>query len=119
MPEVVSQCGGREVRTPTQFAARWTEVAVVARERGHLAGQTGFSFDRAADVDAVRPILEDAVCGVIAAEEGCGEEPARERTRELVGALDRPKAKARQWRQGQAPGGGSRPYRRGTLQGVG
>ena len=93
MAEVVSQCAGREVRTPTQYVARWTEVAVVARERGHLAGQTELSFDRAADVDAVRSVVEDAVCGAIAAEEGCGEEPARERTRELVGALDRPKAK--------------------------
>ena len=93
MAEVVSQCAGREVRTPTQYVARWTEVAVVARERGHLAGQTELSFDRAADVDAVRPVLEDAVRGAIAAEEGCGEEPARERTRELVEGLDRPKAK--------------------------
>lgn len=93
MAEVVSQCAGREVRTPTQYVARWTEVAVVARERGHLAGQTELSFDRAADVDAARPVLEDAVCGAIAAEEGCGEEPARERTRELVEGLDRPKAK--------------------------
>ena len=73
--------------------ARWTEVAVVARERGHLAGQAELSFDRAADVDALRPVLEDAVCGAIAAEEGCGEESARDRTRALVGALDRPKAK--------------------------
>ena len=91
--DVVAQCAAREVRTPTQYVARWTEVAVVARERGHLAGQAELSFDRAADVDAARPVLEDAVCGAIAAEEGCGEEPARERTRELVGALDRPKAR--------------------------
>ena len=73
--------------------ARWTEVAVVARERGHLAGRTELSFDGAADVDAARPALEEALCGAIAAEEGCGEEPALERTRELVGALDRPKPK--------------------------
>ena len=58
-----------------------------------MAGRTELSFNRAADVDAARPALEDAVCGAIAAEEGCGEEPARERTRELVEGLERPKAK--------------------------
>ncbi len=93
MAEVVALCAAREVRTPTQYVARWTEVAAVARERGHLAGRTELSFDAPADVDAVRPALEEAVCGAVAAEEGCGEEPARERTRELVGALDRPKPK--------------------------
>ena len=93
MADVVARCAAREVRTPTQYVARWTEVAVVARERGHLAGQTELSFNAVADVDAARPALEDAVCGAIAAEEACGEEPARERTRELVGALDRPKPK--------------------------
>ena len=92
MVDVVARAAAREVRTPTQYVARWTEVAVVARERGHL-GQTELAFDGAADVDAVRPALEDAVCGAIAAEEGCGEEPARARTRELVEGLDRPKAK--------------------------
>ena len=93
MAEVVALCAAREVRTPTQYVARWTEVAAVARERGHLAGRTELSFDAPADVDAVRPALEEALCGAIAAEEGCGEEPARERTRELVGALDRPRPK--------------------------
>ena len=93
MADVVARCAAREVRTPAQYVARWTEVAVVARERGHLEGQAELSFDRPADVDAARPALEEAVCGAIAAEEGCGEEPARERTRELVGALDRPKPK--------------------------
>ncbi len=93
MADVVARCAAREVRTPTQYVARWTEVAVVTRERGHLAGRTELSFNAAADVDAARQALEDAVCGAIAAEEGCGEEPARERTRELVGALDRPKTK--------------------------
>ena len=92
MADVVARCAAREVRTPTQYVARWTEVAVVARERGHLAGQTELSYNGAAYVDVARPALEDAVCGAIAAEEGCGEEPARERTRELVGGLDRPKA---------------------------
>ena len=93
MADIVARCAAREVRTPAQYVARWTEVAVVARERGHLEGQAELSFDRPADVDAARPALEEALCGAIAAEEGCGEEPARERTRELVGALDRPKPK--------------------------
>ena len=94
MAEVVAQCAAREVRTPTQYVARWTEVLTVVRERGHLVGeQTGLSFDAAADVDAARPTLEKAVCGAIAAEEGCGPEPARERTRQLVEELDRPKPK--------------------------
>ena len=93
MADVVALCAAREVRTPTQYVARWTEVAVVARERGHLAGQAELSFNAAADVDAARPALEDAVCGAIAAEERCGEEPARERTRQLVEGLDRPKPK--------------------------
>ena len=93
MADVVARCAAREVRTPTQYVARWTEVAVVARERGHLGEQTELSFDGAGDVDAARPALEEALCGAIAAEDGCGTEPARERTRELVGALDRPKPK--------------------------
>ena len=94
MAEVVAQCAAREVRTPTQYVARWTEVLAVARERGHLAGeQTALSFDAAADVDAARAALEEAVCGAIAAEEGCGPEPARKRTRRLVEGLDRPKPK--------------------------
>ena len=93
LADVVARCAAREVRTPTQYVARWTEVAVVARERGHLTGQTELSFNGAADMDAARPALEEALCGAIAAEEGCDEEPARERTRELVGALDRPKPK--------------------------
>ena len=83
MADVVARCAAREVRTPTQYVARWTEVAAVARERGYLPGQTELSFDGAADVDAARPALEDAVCDAIAAEEDCGPEPARERTREL------------------------------------
>ncbi len=85
MADIVARCVAREVRTPTQYLARWTEVAVVARERGHL-GQAELSFDGAADVDAARLALEDAVCGAITAEEGRGEEPARERTREMVGS---------------------------------
>lgn len=40
---------------------------MVARERGHLAGRTELSFDGAADVDAARPALEDAVCAAIEA----------------------------------------------------
>ena len=88
MADVVALCAAREVRTPTQYVARWTEVAAVARQRGHLTGRTELSFDAAADVDAARPALEEALCGAIAAEKGCGEEPARERTRELVGALE-------------------------------
>ena len=93
MAEVVARCSAREVRTPTQYVVRWTEVAAVARDRGHLPAQTELSFDRPADVDAVRPVLEEAVGDAIAAEEGCGREPARERTRDLVGGLDRPTAK--------------------------
>ena len=94
MAEVVAQCASREVRTPTQYVARWTEVLAVARERGHLAeGHTELSFDVAADVDAARPALVEAVCGAVAAEEGCGPEPARERVRQLVEGLDRPRPK--------------------------
>ena len=78
MADVVARCAAREVRTPTRYVARWTEVAVVARERGHLAGQTELSFKAAADADAARPALEDAVCGAIAAEEGCGPEEVPE-----------------------------------------
>ena len=92
MAEVVAQCAARKVRTPTQYVGRWTEIAVVARERGHLAdGQAELSFDAAADVDAARAALEEAVCGAIAAEEDCGPEPARERMRKLVEGLDRPR----------------------------
>ena len=77
MADIVARCAARQMRTPTRYVARWTEVAVVARERGHLAGQTELSFNPAADVDAARRALEDAVCGAIAAEEGCGPERAR------------------------------------------
>ena len=44
-------------------------------------------------MDAARPALEEALCGATAAEESCGPEPARERTRKLVEGLDRPRAK--------------------------
>ena len=94
MAAVVAQCAARKVCTPTQYVARWTEVLAVARERGHLAeGQAELSFDAAADVDAARPALVEAVCGAVAAEEGCGPEPARERVRQLVEGLDRPRPK--------------------------
>ena len=46
MADIVARCAAREVPTPMQYVARWTEVAVVARERGHL-GQTELSFDGA------------------------------------------------------------------------
>jgi len=34
MAAIVEACGNLGVGTPTQYVARWTEVAVVARERG-------------------------------------------------------------------------------------
>ena len=70
--------------TPTQYVARWTEVAVVARERGYLASDAVVSFNDAAAVDAARPGIEDAVSVAIASEEDCGEDRAREKTAALV-----------------------------------
>ena len=56
MAEALAQWATDEVLTPTRYVGRWTEIAVVSRERGQLAGeQTQLSFDAAADVDAARP----------------------------------------------------------------
>ncbi|MYF29486.1 MAG: hypothetical protein F4169_11640, partial [Gammaproteobacteria bacterium] len=90
MAAVVEACGELGVGTPTQYVARWTEVAVVARERGYLAAESVVSFDDAAAVDAARAGIEDALRAAIASEEECGEDRARERTAGLVSRLGRP-----------------------------
>ena len=90
MAAVVEACADLGVGTPTQYVARWTEVAVVARERGYLAPESVVSFDDAAAVEAARPWIEDAVQAGIASEEDCGEDRARERTAGLVSRLARP-----------------------------
>ena len=86
--------GGRRggVRTSTQYVARWTEAGVVASV-ATWPDRRSCRSTRRRTWNAARPALQDAVCGVIAAEEGCGPEPARERTRKLVEGLDRPKTK--------------------------
>ena len=89
MAAVVEGCGDLGAGTPTQYVARWTEVAVVARERGYLTPDVVVSFDDAAAVDAARPGIEGAVRTAIASEEDCGEERARERTAALVSRLER------------------------------
>ena len=94
MAAVVEGCGDLGAGTLTQYVARWTEVAVVARERGYLAGDSVVSFDDAAAVDAARRRIEDAVTVAIANEEGCGEDQAREKTAALVSRLDRPTRRA-------------------------
>ena len=94
MATVVEGCGNLGVGTPTQYVARWTEVAVVARERGYLAPDSVVSFDDAAAADAARPGIENALWAAIAREEDCGEAQARERTAGLLRRLDRPKRSA-------------------------
>ena len=89
MAAVVEGCGDLGAGTPTQYVARWTEVAVVARERGYLSSDVVVSFDDAAAVDAARPGIEDAVRTAIADEEECSEDRARERTTALVSRLER------------------------------
>ena len=102
MAAVVEGCGDLGAGTPTQYVARWTEVAVVARERGYLERPTSVvSFDDAAAVDAARPGIEDAVSAAIANEEDCGEEHAREKTAALVSRLDRQKRPAGDGGQGK------------------
>ena len=90
MATVVEGCGDLGVGTPTQYVARWTEVAVVARERGYLAADSVVSFDDTAAVDAARPGIEDALRAAIASEEDCGEAQAREKAAGLLTRLDRP-----------------------------
>ena len=90
MATVVEGCGELGVGTSTQYVARWTEVAVVARERGYLAADSVVSFDDAAAVDAARPEIENALRAAIASEEDCGETQAREKTAGLLTRLDRP-----------------------------
>ena len=90
MAAVVKGCGNLGAGTPTKYVARWTEVAVVARERGYLAADSVVSFDDAAAVDAARPDIEDAVRTAIASEEACSAAQAREKAAGLVCRLDRP-----------------------------
>ena len=94
MAAVVEGCGDLGAGTPTQYVARWTDVAVVARERGYLAADSVVSFDDAAAVDAARPDIEDAVRTAIASEEACSEAQAREKAAGLVSRLDRPRRPA-------------------------
>ena len=94
MAAVVEECADLGVGSPTQYVARWTEVAVVARERGYLASGSVASFDDAAAVDAARPGIEDALRRAIASEEECSEVEAREKTAGLVTRLDRRKRAA-------------------------
>ena len=101
MAVVVEGCGDLGAGTPTQYVARWTEVAVVARERGYLASDSVVSFDDTAAVDAARPGIEDAVSAAIASEEDCGEEHAREKTAALVSRLDRRRRPAGDGGQGK------------------
>ena len=89
MAAVVEGCGDLGTGTPTQYVARWTEVAVVARERGYLASDSVVSFDDAVAVDAARPGIEDAVRAAIENEEDCSEADARQKAAGLVSRLDR------------------------------
>ena len=101
MATVMEACGNLGVETPTQYVARWTEVAVVARERGYLASDSLVSFDHAAAVDAARAGIEDAVRAGIASEEDCGEAEAREKMAGLVTRLDRRRRRAGEVGQGK------------------
>ena len=101
MASVLEGCGDLGAGTPTQYVARWTEVAVVARERGYLERDSVVSFDDAAAVDAARPGIEDAVSAAIASEEDCAEERAREKTAALVSRLDRRRRPAGDGGQGK------------------
>ena len=101
MAAVVEGCGDLGAGTPTQYVARWTEVAVVARERGYLAPDVVVSFDDAAAVDAARPGIEDAVRTAIGDEEECSEDRARERTAALVSRLERRRPPAGEGTQGK------------------
>ena len=105
MAAVLEGCGGLGTGTPTRYVARWTEVAVVARERGYLPADSVVSFDDAAAVDAARPEIEDAVRTAIASEEACSEAQAREKAAALVCRLDRERRPA---------GGGGQGKRRET-----
>ena len=95
MAEVVERCAAQGVGTSTQFVARWTEVAVVARERGYLGGGIDVSFDNASAVYAAVPVIGEAVREAIADEDGCGEAEAREMTSALVSKLARPRRERR------------------------
>ena len=89
MAAVVEGCGDLGAETPTHYVARWTEVAVVARERGYLPSDSVVSFDDAGAVDAARPGIEDAVRAAVASEENCSEDEAREKAAALVCRLER------------------------------
>ena len=90
MAAVVEGCGDLGAGTPTQYVARWTDVAVVARERGYLAADSVVSFDDAAAVDAARPDIEDAVRTAIASEEACSRRrPGRRRRGSFPGSTGR------------------------------
>ena len=77
MAAVVEGCGELGVGTPTQYVARWTEVAVVASERGYLASDSAVSFDNAAAVDAARPGVEEAVREAISRRNAASSKPGR------------------------------------------
>ena len=95
MAEVVERCAAQGVGTSTQFVARWTEVAVVARERGYLGGGIDVSFDNASAVDAAAPVIGEAVGEAIADEDGCGLAEAQARASALVSKLARPQRERR------------------------
>ena len=95
MAEVVERCAAQGVGTSTQFVARWTEVAVVARERGYLGSGIDVSFDNASAVDAAAPVIGEAIGEAIADEDGCGQAEGRARASALVSKLARPQRERR------------------------
>ena len=90
MAAVLERCASLGTATPMQYVARWTEIAVVARERGYLAPDAVESIDTVRAVDVARDVIEEALQEAVAREEGCGEEEARARTKTLVSGLARP-----------------------------
>ena len=79
MAAVVEGCGDLGAGNATQYVARWTEVAVVARERGYLPSDSVVSFDDAVACPApLREVLDGAIeheerwnrCAELVAERG-------------------------------------------------
>ena len=96
MAEVVAQCAvARGAHSDAVRGAVDGGPGGGARARAPGGGaRTELSFDAAADVDAARPALVEAVCGAVAAEEGLRPRSRRgERVRKLVEGLDRPRPK--------------------------